>query len=158
MKQFMNRSTLPIAVRLCQISSLCVCQLPDQQTRCVVCCAQTLLQLHLNVTNCCGTVGYQVYGDDDYGDAVRARPWPPVTEINLGGRPRKKAKARRVDRGSDSDSCSASHSDGSSSSDDDDVGGDGGGGGGSSVGYSNSNQFDLDLDNDLADGLFGNIS
>ena len=116
------------------------------------------VQLHLNVTNCCGTVGYQVYGDDDYGDAVRARPWPPVTEINLGGRPRKKAKARRVDRGSDSDSCSASHSDGSSSSDDDDVGGDGGGGGGSSVGYSNANQFDLDLYNDLADVLFGNIS
>ena len=54
------------------------------------------VQLHLNVTNCCGTVGYQVYGDDDYGDAVRARPWPPVTEINPVGRPRKKAKARAL--------------------------------------------------------------
>ena len=117
-----------------------------------------MVQLYLGVTNCYGTVGYQVYGDDDYGDAVRARPWPPVTEINPVGRPRKKAKARRVDRGSDSDSVSASHSDGSSSSDDDDGGGDGGGDGGSSVGYSNSNQFDLDLDNDFADGLFGNIS
>ena len=117
-----------------------------------------IVQLHLDVTNYYGTVGYQVYGDDDYGDAVRARPWPPVTEINPVGRPQKKAKARRVDRGSDSDSCSASHSDGSSSSDGDEGDGDGDDGGGSSVGYSNSNQFGLDLDNDFADGLFGNIS
>ena len=35
-QQFMNRSTLSIAVCLCQISSLCVCQLTDQQRRCLI--------------------------------------------------------------------------------------------------------------------------
>ena len=35
-QQFMNRSTLPIAVCLCQINPLCVCQLTDQQRRCLI--------------------------------------------------------------------------------------------------------------------------